>query len=174
MVSIDLKDTYLTAPAHLRFNWRGQIYGFQCLPFGLGSAPRKIYKTGHGAERNTIDCFHRRHPLYGTGIAGSDPGSNPIPTTSRIQDKVGKVGAGSEITYLGFLINSKLMMIYFPKEKRQAIIEDCRTALSQELVSVRTLARIIGSCNSGNRHSSTALQEVAICEQQSIQAHSVI
>ena len=35
-------------------------------------------------------------------------------------------------------------MLFLPEEKRQHIMQDCRRALSQEVVSVRTLARMIG------------------------------
>ena len=44
MVKLDLQDAYLTVPMHrsvckyLRFCWRGEIYEFQSLPFGLAPA----------------------------------------------------------------------------------------------------------------------------------------
>ena len=50
MVSIDLKDAYLSVPIlqehrkYLRFVWKGTTYEFQCLPFGLSSAPRVFTK----------------------------------------------------------------------------------------------------------------------------------
>ena len=46
LVSIDLKDAYLSVPLeegdrkYLRFTWEERVYEFQCLPFGLSSAPR--------------------------------------------------------------------------------------------------------------------------------------
>ena len=51
MTSIDLKDTFLSVPmaAHhwklLRFMCGGRLYEFQCLPFGLTSAPRTLTKV---------------------------------------------------------------------------------------------------------------------------------
>ena len=50
MVSIDLKDAYLSVPIkeggrkYLRFAWEERVYEFQCLPFGLSSAPRVFTK----------------------------------------------------------------------------------------------------------------------------------
>ncbi len=50
MVKLDLKDAYLQVPIHpahhqfLRFQWEGTTYHFQCLPFGLTSAPRVFTK----------------------------------------------------------------------------------------------------------------------------------
>ena len=45
MTTIDLKDAFLSVLIHadhrkfLRFQWKGALYEFQCLPFGLTSAP---------------------------------------------------------------------------------------------------------------------------------------
>ena len=50
MASIDLKDAYLSVAVtaehkkYLRFVWAEQMYEFQCLPFGLSSAPRVFTK----------------------------------------------------------------------------------------------------------------------------------
>ena len=50
MISIDLKDAYQSVPVaemdrkFLRFRWDGCLYQFQCLPFGLSSAPRTFTK----------------------------------------------------------------------------------------------------------------------------------
>ena len=50
MTTVDLKDAFLSVPIHrahrklLRFEWQGQLYQFQCLPFGLTSAPRVFTK----------------------------------------------------------------------------------------------------------------------------------
>ncbi|KZR97418.1 Uncharacterized protein APZ42_007730, partial [Daphnia magna] len=49
-IKLDLKDAYLTVPVHvshqkyLRFAWRGRIYEFCCMAFGLAPAPRIFTK----------------------------------------------------------------------------------------------------------------------------------
>ena len=49
-IKIDLKDAYLTVPVHdsqkkfLRFSWRGRIYQFGCMAFGLSPAPEFLQK----------------------------------------------------------------------------------------------------------------------------------
>ena len=51
LAKVDLKDAFLTIPIHnthrknLRFNFQGKIYQFNCLPFGLSSAPWVFTKT---------------------------------------------------------------------------------------------------------------------------------
>ena len=51
MSTFDLTDAYLTvpvAPEHwkiLKFSWRGIIYMYMVLPFGISSAPRKFTKV---------------------------------------------------------------------------------------------------------------------------------
>jgi hypothetical protein len=50
LIKLDLKDAYFCVAmnAHhkkyLRFKWQETLYEFQCLPFGLGSAPRDFTK----------------------------------------------------------------------------------------------------------------------------------
>ena len=49
-VELDLKDAYLTIPLHpdhqkfLRFEWRGKVYQYVCMAFGLAPAPRVFNK----------------------------------------------------------------------------------------------------------------------------------
>jgi len=51
MTSLDLKDAYFSLPMaksvrkYLRFSWRGRLYEFQCLCFGLSPAPYFFYKS---------------------------------------------------------------------------------------------------------------------------------
>ena len=50
MVKLDLKDMYFSVPFHqghqlyLQVSWKGATYQFNCLPFGLSSAPRAFTK----------------------------------------------------------------------------------------------------------------------------------
>ena len=51
MMKLDLKDCYYAIPIHpshrkyLRFVYQNRVYEFQCLPFGLSSAPRAFTET---------------------------------------------------------------------------------------------------------------------------------
>ena len=65
MIKMDLKDAYLQVPileAHqcfLQFAWEGKHYKFQCLQFGLSSAPRVFTKLLKPA-----DNLLGRHAFY--------------------------------------------------------------------------------------------------------------
>lgn len=65
---VDLKNAYFSIPIHhasrkyLKFIWKGTLYEFTCLPFGLSSAPRvftKIMKPVFSYLRSMgICCFY--------------------------------------------------------------------------------------------------------------------
>ena len=48
MVKVDLQDAYFSVPVHpshhhfLRFSWRGKVFQFCCMAFGLAPAPRVL------------------------------------------------------------------------------------------------------------------------------------
>ena len=50
MIKLDMKDAYFSVPLHqhsknyVRFPWAGNLYQFECLCFGLSSAPREFTK----------------------------------------------------------------------------------------------------------------------------------
>ena len=50
MTTLDLKDAYFSVPVAQRdrkflcFQWQQKLFEFQCLPFGLSSAPRVFTK----------------------------------------------------------------------------------------------------------------------------------
>ena len=67
MTSIDLRDAYFSIPIHedhhrfLGFSWEKAYYCFQCLPFGLSSAPRvftKVFETGDGRYKMQGHSFY--------------------------------------------------------------------------------------------------------------------
>ena len=64
MVKLDLKDAYLTIPVHpshqkfLRFAWKGRVFQFNCLAFGLASAPRLFTKI-----LKVVAAYLRKHGM---------------------------------------------------------------------------------------------------------------
>ena len=103
MASIDLKDTYFSVIMAqqvrklLRFSWQGQIYEFQCLPFGLSSAPRVFTKL-----MNPVTVLlHQRGLLYlGRHVADDSikgrvkvvhEVTSTTPAAVRVQHQLGKI-----------------------------------------------------------------------------------
>ena len=158
MASIDLKDAYLSVAVeaehrkYLRFVWVDQMYEFQCLPFGLSSAPRvftKLLKPVVGLLRHQgirlviflddilvlaqskedlgtqMDQIAKLFNLLGFSI--NHEKSQLIPT--------------QQIQYLGFLIDSQNLMIRLTQEKVEQLT---RTVKQQMNLSVRDLAWLIG------------------------------
>ena len=64
MVKLDLKDAYLTIPVHpshqkfLRFAWKGRVFQFNCLAFGLAPAPRLFTKI-----LKVVAAYLRKHGM---------------------------------------------------------------------------------------------------------------
>ena len=60
--SVDLKDAYFIIPVakvhrkYLRFEWKGNLYVFTCLCFGLSSAPRIFTKL----MKPVVVCLRRQ------------------------------------------------------------------------------------------------------------------
>ena len=82
LAKVDLKDAYFAIPIHeshhkyLRFMYQGIYYQFQCLPFGLSSAPWVFTQDPEASassppgDGGTTDSIHRRHPCPG-GVPGT-------------------------------------------------------------------------------------------------------
>ena len=173
MVSVDLKDAYLSVPVasdhrkYLRFRWKNQIYEFQCLPFGLSSAPRTFTKMlkpvmailRQRGMRSIVfidDILLMAHSSQGLVEQTQEVIQLLQLLGFRINWEKSVLSPCQMITYLGFVINSKQMMLSLPEEKLQNIVDDCKMALSQKLLSVRTLARIIGRMTAATQAIPTA------------------
>ncbi|KAJ8039854.1 hypothetical protein HOLleu_13988 [Holothuria leucospilota] len=140
MASLDLKDAYFSVPIHkssqkyLRFRWKGQIWQFKALPNGLSPGPRiftKILKVPMAALRSlghiiipyiddTLLIAQSRlealHALKDTIEVLSRLGFSIHPQKSVLEPC-------HEIKFLGFIINSKEMMITLTEPKVKEIRE---------------------------------------------------
>lgn len=143
MISIDLKDAYqsvLISVAHrkfLRFRWGNQLYQFQCLPFGLSSAPRtftNILKPVMALLRwNRI----RSIVFIDDILLMAQSREELVQVAQELIQLLQLLGfminweksilnPYQEIIFLGFLVNSLQMVLSLPEEKLQSIIADCR------------------------------------------------
>ena len=134
------------------------------------------------AERNEIDCFHRRYPPNGivsAGIMQTDQGGDPTPSAPRIQDKLGKVCADSQSgDNLPGLPDQLQVDDDLPSRGEAA---GHHRGLQSGSISGSGVGAYPSQDNwqddgsiSGDCNSTPALQEATKCKEQSVQAHSII
>ena len=161
MASIDIRHAYHTIPIalehqkYLRFRWKGKIFQYTCLPFGLSSAPRiftKVLKPIF-AKLRTLGYLNMTYIddvlLFGDTIEECKMNVN---ITREYLEKFGFVIHGKKsqfqpkkcITFLGNVINSERMTIELTEENKDIIYEECKCLINKDQAKIRTVARVIG------------------------------
>ena len=147
--------------------FQGKVYKFHALPMGITSAPRiftalmKILLTHAREGKFRIFAF-----LDDTLVIGRTREEN-IQATKQLGDTLEKAGfyvhpqksvliPTQEIKFLGFIINSRTMMVQLPTEKVQKLQKYCRelrnNVLNKRQVRIRRFCKVIGfliSCDNG-------------------------
>ena len=161
LTSIDLKDAYFSIPmcledqAYLCFSWENQCYTFTCLPFGLSSAPRIFTKV-----MKPVLAFARsegiRLIIYSDDIlimaSSEEESARHTNFVVHLLDSLGFIVnrekscllPQSQLTYLGFEIDSKSMTISVPKTKVEKLKCEGSQILTKKVVTIRQLAKFIG------------------------------
>lgn len=161
MIKLDLKDAYFcvmmseTDRKWMRFPWKQALYEFQCLPFGLASAPRtftKLMKPVVGFLRKIgmrLICY-----LDDFLVINSNPNkvAKDGKTLGLLLESLGFIINREKsvtipcqrIEFLGVMVNSTTMVLSLPEEKLMKIEQECASLLTLETVSVRQLAALIG------------------------------
>ena len=161
MVSIDLNHAFYHVPLapsqkqFFAFDFLGKRYCFKCLPFGLTSSPRIFTKVlrpliklirskgirvvaylddlllmARTKEELLLHTASLRKCLQDHGFTINENKSCLTPS--------------HVIDYLGFQINSRLMVMKLPRKKLQSLIRECRKAKQLIHLPVRKLASLIG------------------------------
>ena len=131
------------------------MYEFQSLPMGLTSSPRiftQIMKPVLASLRQKgytnsgyIDYFY----LQGADFVDS---YNNVKDTADIFLQLGFLihpekcflTPTQEITFLGFILNTRSMMVYLSDKKKERLKFLCTQALDGDIFSIRFVARVIG------------------------------
>ena len=164
MTKVDLKDAYFMvpiAPHHrplLRFQWQGKTYQFNCLPFGLSSAPWVFTKTTRPIVA-TLRSIGLRMIIYIDDMLIMAPS----PTVARehtaglifllenlgfiINHPKSVLTPTQEILFLGFTISSTTMEIRLPGDKIKQIRQDARKLLDTQYPQALALSRLLGKLN---------------------------
>lgn len=162
MASIDLKDAYYSVKMdknhqkYLKFQYNGKLYHFVCLPNGLTHGPRKFTKITKAplaylrqlayTIAGYIDDFLNVEDsielclknLYETIKLLAALGFIIHPTKSMLDPS--KI-----IIFLGFIINSELMIVQITFEKSMKVIELCTKAIQNRLHTIRFIAKLVGT-----------------------------
>lgn len=166
LIGMDLKDQFLTVPINenfrkfLRFSWRGQLFEWNVLPFGLTCSPRVVTKLlkpvmaflratwgilitvfmddmllqAATKERAFLHAQLVVLTLMSLGWELNWEKSNLIPST--------------EITHLGFEINTSTMTASCPVAKIDRLIAKATEILRAKIVTVHEAERLLGMMES--------------------------
>ena len=161
VASVDLRDAYYTVPIHpdsrkyLRFMWNGTLWQFKVLPNGLSSAPRlftKILKPVFAKlrEQGHIVVGYLDDTLI-MGKTATETKAAVVATTSLLTElgfivhpHKSVLDPVQEITFLGFRLKTKEMVVELPKDKKHDIAQSCTKLINEVQPSIRLVARVIG------------------------------
>ena len=168
MVKIDLKDAYLTCPVHkehqkyLRFLWKGKLIQFKVMAFGLAVAPRiftKLLKTPISVLRRMgirLIIYLDDILLMNQSFQGVLSDLNVAMTLLKglgflINKEKSEFQPQQRIDFLGYTVDSIEMTLSLPRDKVLKIKETCKEILSDQSVTVRKLAQLIGKLTATNQ-----------------------
>ena len=159
--NLDLRSAYFSIPIHpdyqkfLKFTWKGMLYKFISLCFGLSSSPRvftKVLKPVFALFRSLgircsyyIDDSINMHREKQVCEANARFMYNKLDSLGYvINDEKSVLIASQRIKYFGFILDSVLFMVFLPDEKVQKIEGMATYLLGAKVIKIRELASFIG------------------------------
>ena len=161
MAKVDLTDAYFNIPMHktqrkyLRFVWSGETYQFNCLPFGLSSAPwvfTKTLKPGAALLREMgvrlIVYIHDILILAETKERAQEQAEALVYLLECLgfilNCKKSVLSPAQVMEFLGFTVDRVLMELRLPGEKMKKIRAEARKLAREGQVTARALSRLVG------------------------------
>uniref|UniRef100_A0A0P6EQZ6 Reverse transcriptase/ribonuclease h/methyltransferase n=1 Tax=Daphnia magna TaxID=35525 RepID=A0A0P6EQZ6_9CRUS len=161
-VKLDLKDAYLTVPVYcpqqkfLRFKWEGRVFQFKCMAFGLAPAPRIFTKI-----LKVVVAFFRKQGIrlvvyLDDFLVMNETENGTRADLKTVLDLLNALGflinwdksvtvPTQTIEYLGMVVDSNRLSFSLPSAKVEDVKNMCRKALADGIVSLRTIASILGN-----------------------------
>ena len=164
MIKIDLKDAFFMIPIApqfrhlLLFKQEAVSFQFNCLPFGLCTAPRVFTKTLKPAIE-LLRSMGIRMVVYMDDMLLMASSKQMIQEHMYItlfllenlgfiiNHKKSILDPSQEIEFLGMMVNSQTMELRLPGEKIKKIRSEARNILSTATPSARSLAQLLGKLN---------------------------
>ena len=165
MTKLDIKDAYYSVPIKLedrkflKFMHKGKLYEFCAVPNGLSPGPRKFtkllkpplsvlrkQKVNVGAYIDDILLTNKtfKETLKSTNIAATLFDSLGF----IIHPEKSVFTPTQTIEYLGFIIDSRKMMIFLTEKRRAQVRELCKDVCTLKLPTIRQVAKLIGTITS--------------------------
>ncbi|XP_056639418.1 uncharacterized protein LOC130446918 [Diorhabda sublineata] len=160
LASVDLKDAYFSIPVateqrkYLRFQFKNKILEFQCLPFGLGTAPyafTKILKPAieHLRAKGLSSVIYLDDTLL-IGKSKTECRDNINQTCSLLQ-RLGFVvnkeksclSPKREIKFLGFIFNTQKMTMRPTTDKISKITAMVKAILKKRKIKIRDFSKFV-------------------------------
>lgn len=162
LASIDLKDAYFLTPIfiehkkYLRFMFENIIYEFQCLPFGLCTAPYTFTKMlkpvfSHLRSKGFLSVVYLDDFL----LINKDSQSciQNVKETIKLLESLGffinteksQLCPSQKIKFLGFNLNTKHMIFSATRERKHKAISLVKGLLSKRKVKIRKFSQVIGT-----------------------------
>ena len=161
MTKVDLKDAYFAIPPHcqdrkfLRFQWQGKLYQFNCLPFGLSSAPW-IFTKATKPVVTILRSLGMRIIIYIDDILVMAPSREAAREHTEclifllenlgftINRQKSLTEPTQEIEFLGLISDSIQMELKLPGSKIKNIRSEARTLLQANRPTAREVSRLLG------------------------------
>ena len=161
MTKVDLKDAYFAIPLNcedrklLRFQWQGKLYQFNCLPFGLSSAPW-IFTKATKPVVTILRTLGMRIIIYIDDILVMAPSKEIAQQHTdclifllenlgfTINRQKSLTDPSQEIEFLGLIADSIEMELQLPGSKIKNIRSDAKTLLQASQPTAREVSRLLG------------------------------
>ena len=161
IASLDLQDAFHGLGVdpkfwkYLQFTWKGQVYTYVAMPFGLTSAPRHYTKLlkpvlAHLRKAGIVIFIY----LDDSWIRGTSFNSclTAVKDSLTLMLRVGLLPHPEKsaplpvqcIEFLGFVLDSILMQVSLTPHKTTRVIQMCVQAIERKSIMIRELAQLIG------------------------------
>ena len=165
MVKLDLRDAFFSVPLNqesqklVRFRWKGKLFQFLCMCFGISPAPR-IFTKVMKIPISVLRKLNIRLVIYLDDLIIFAQSQQKIEmardTTIFLFQHLGLIinlkksdlQPSRIMEFLGVEINSILMTLQLPTSKVVSIVKKCQSLLTQKRITIRKLSSIIGTLTS--------------------------
>jgi hypothetical protein len=161
LTSIDLRDAFLHVPIHplsrryLQFQWRGKLYQFKVLPFGLSLAPLIFTKILRPLLRWARSHGIRILAYLDDLIIAAATEEISRKHTKMVTDKLASLGfltkeskssliPSQTLQHLGYEINTVAMTLQIPGAKIRDMRREASKLINKATCTVRQLSSFIG------------------------------